>query len=709
MHPAAHVRNFFYLLFRLYYACSPLALGTVLIVATPTFGQETERVLTRAIEVRSLPPSEARKNIPIHLRGTVTFFDGRDAVFFHDESAGTFFRPQPNQVFTPGDIIDVHGITQPGLYIPGIYLSTTVDPPVQVVGKGPLPKPIEARYSDLITGRYHYQQVVLEGVVRSIGPLNEARFSGAPPSARSVMRLAMDGEILEVRAETGQTGAPEIDSLVRVSGLAAGIVNSRRQLVQPYVRIEDWSPIQILEPAVSEAAIPRISGSDMLTYRAAGPADRRARLHGIVTAVISATTVYLRSEGSAFQAKLTDATTLQVGDRIEIIGFTEMDRFSAHLADAKLISRTAGPVPPPVELQIDESIAGTHAGELVAVAARVTDSFRTESGAALTLQRNGRAIQVRGPLPVSWPQVGSSVRVVGICQVESVAGTRYNASPDAIVIRLRDVADLTVLSSPSAWTVRRLAVVLAVLIALVLLGALWITSLKRQVARQTATLQVKIGSEAVLQERQRIAREFHDSLEQELAGLNLRLDAIASRTLEDRARTLLQASRHLVARIQAETRNLISDLRNPAEVAGDLPAALQEVTDRYRDQPGATVRLFLRDTPPRLAARTVHHLRMITAEAVNNAVKHAEPTQVTIELRSQGSELDLTIADDGRGFDPERETRGKAGHFGCVGIRERCRALGGMAQWTSQPGQGTRLKISLPLDASTMDAHPLAT
>lgn len=709
MHPAAHVRNFFHRLSKLYRALPLLALSLSLIVAVQAFAQDVGGVLTRAIEVRSLPPSEARKNIPVHLRGTVTFFDGRDAVFFQDESAGTFFRPLPNQIFAPGDIIEVHGITQPGLYIPGIYLSTTVSPPVQVVGKGPLPEPIEARYSDLITGRYHYQHVVMEGVVRSIGPLNEARFSGAASSARSVMRLAMDGEILEVRVETGQTGAPEIDSLVRVSGLAAGIVNSRRQLVQPYLRIEDWSPIQILEPAVPEANIPRISGSDMLTYRAAGPADRRARLNGIVTAVISATTIYLRSEGSAFQAKLKNATTLQVGDRIEIVGFTEMDRFSAHLADAKLISRAAGPPPPPVELQIDESIAGTHAGELVAVTAQVTDSFRTESGAALTLQRNGRAIQVRGSLPASLPQIGSSIRVVGICQVESITGTRYNASPDAIVIRLRDLSDLTVLASPSPWTVRRLAAVLAVLIALVLLGALWITSLKRQVARQTATLQVKIGSEAVLQERQRIAREFHDSLEQELAGLNLRLDAVASRTLEDRARTLLQASRHLVARIQAETRNLISDLRNPAEVAGDLPAALQEVTDRYRDQPGAIVRLALRDTPPRLAARTVHHLRMITAEAVSNALKHAEPTEVVIELHIKGSELELAIADDGRGFDPEHETRGKAGHFGCVGIRERCRALGGIAHWTSQPNQGTRLKISLPLDASTMDAHPLAT
>lgn len=684
-------------------------IASALVTACMTLvAQDSPKVLTKAIEVRSLPAEEARKGLPVHLRGTVTFFDGRDAVFLQDETAGTFFRPEPNKIFTPGDIIEIHGTTQPGLYVPGLYLSTTVNPAWKVVGHGPLPEPIEARYSDLIAGRYHYQHVAVEGVVRSLTTFDERRINGDGRTARSLMRVAMDGEVLEVRVETGLQTAPAIDSRIRITGLVAGIINSRRQLVAPYLRIEDWSSVQILEPALPEAEVPRISGNEMLTFRMSGPVDRRARLFGTVTAVVSETLAYVRSDQNAFGVGFAQPTSLEVGDRIELMGFTDMDRFSAKVADARLLSREAGPRPLPVELRIDESIAGTHAGDLVAVTAKVTDSFRTESGPGLTLQRGGRALQVRGPLPSTLPAVGSSIRVVGVCQVESSVGTRYNASPDAVVIRLRNPADLSVMESPSPWTVRRLAAVLAVLLATVLLAALWIALLKRQVSRQTAILRVKIGSEAALQERQRIAREFHDSLEQELAGLNLRLDAVASRNMDERGRGLLETSRNLVARIQAETRNLISDLRNPAELAGDLAAALQDIADRHRERPGVEVSMTSAAGLPRLPARTVHHLRMIAGEAVTNALKHGQPTQVALNVQVDQDHLEVSVTDNGRGFDPDTETRGKAGHFGCVGIRERCRALGAKADWFSQPAEGTRFVVTLTLDPASVPTQSLS-
>jgi signal transduction histidine kinase len=91
---------------------------------------------------------------------------------------------------------------------------------------------------------------------------------------------------------------------------------------------------------------------------------------------------------------------------------------------------------------------------------------------------------------------------------------------------------------------------------------------------------------------------------------------------------------------------------------------------------------------------------MIAQESLTNALKHAQATQITLHLSSTSKLLTLRITDNGRGFDPSSETHGKAGHFGCIGIRERVRKIGAEADWQSQPGRGTCVVVTLPHTAS---------
>jgi signal transduction histidine kinase len=93
----------------------------------------------------------------------------------------------------------------------------------------------------------------------------------------------------------------------------------------------------------------------------------------------------------------------------------------------------------------------------------------------------------------------------------------------------------------------------------------------------------------------------------------------------------------------------------------------------------------------------VHHLRMIAQEAVTNALKHAQAKRIEIALHADPERLLLTVADDGCGLLSSDETLGKAGHFGCMGIRERSRSMGAEVAWSSQVDQGTTLSLSLPL------------
>jgi signal transduction histidine kinase len=205
-------------------------------------------------------------------------------------------------------------------------------------------------------------------------------------------------------------------------------------------------------------------------------------------------------------------------------------------------------------------------------------------------------------------------------------------------------------------------------------------------------LEQKVAHQATREERQRIAREFHDTLEQELAGLSIRLDAAATRPLDEKARKLLETSRSLVSRIQSEARNLVSDLRE-IEQAPPLPAALQQLGSRIPE--GIQVILDLSPIAT-LPPHITHDLRMIAQESITNAIKHSTASQITLHLSSTPSLLTLRVTDNGQGFDPQ-ETNGKPGHFGCMGIRERARKIGAEVTWDSVNGQGTSVRLSLPL------------
>lgn len=98
---------------------------------------------------------------------------------------------------------------------------------------------------------------------------------------------------------------------------------------------------------------------------------------------------------------------------------------------------------------------------------------------------------------------------------------------------------------------------------------------------------------------------------------------------------------------------------------------------------------------------------MITREAVTNALKHAHARHIRLAVEVKDGRLRMSIADDGIGFDPEVPRGGRAGHFGCIGIEERCEKLGASARWQSAPDQGTTIEIELTLEepAAASNGH----
>lgn len=641
-------------------------------------------LLTTIGEVRSLSLAEAQQEKEARLTGVVVYVE-RTGVLVQDTTGSTFFRPTEQQMafLEVGDEVEIHGRTQMGRYIAGLGASE-----VRVLRRGQPPPTIPVGHDDVVTARYFYHRVAVEGVVRSIDQKRDW----------TALRLAMGARILEVRfARPPPSNRNFRDARVRIKGISAGSINDQRQLIETFLRIQSWDDIEVLDAPPPADQVPKIAPSELLAFHPNGRPDRRIAVAGVITAVFSDGEIYLEEEGTAFAARLIRPAKLLVGERVELAGFAEVFQFAASVVDAEIRRREPGKVPRPVRVGSPDLLSSSHDTRLVAVEGWVADAFKSPEGYALVLSGKKRTIQALVPGEAKPPAAGTLVRITGICHVELAPSPEFLRHAGAIHLQARSPDDVTVLEALPWWTTRKLIVALAVLAGAILIAVIWNVLLHRQVRHKTAELRESIESEAALEERQRIAQEFHDTLQQDLTGLGLRLDAAATRTFDESGRQIMDVSRNLLTRIQAETKNIVSNLRDPALLDTDLAGILDTLVRHYAGLEGVAVQARFDAQLPRLAGKTHHHVHMMVRESVNNAVKHARATQITVSAVATLDRLVLSVTDNGCGFDAGRETRGKSGHFGCVGIRERARKIGAAVAWHSAIDHGTTVEISLPL------------
>ncbi|KES06611.1 histidine kinase [Streptomyces toyocaensis] len=212
----------------------------------------------------------------------------------------------------------------------------------------------------------------------------------------------------------------------------------------------------------------------------------------------------------------------------------------------------------------------------------------------------------------------------------------------------------------------------------------------------------------VLAERERLAREIHDTLAQGLSSIQLLLRA-AERALPDRpeaaAAHVVQARQAAVGNL-AEARRFVAALTPPALEGTTLAGALERLCATTSAQHPVTVR-FHRAGPPRSLPTAVEvALLRIAQSALSNTVRHARATTGEVTLTHAGDAVRLDVVDDGTGFDPGRlpAPDPAAGGFGIAAMRARARSLGGSLVLESSPGRGTALSARFPVGAPDRDA-----
>jgi signal transduction histidine kinase len=368
------------------------------------------------------------------------------------------------------------------------------------------------------------------------------------------------------------------------------------------------------------------------------------------------------------------------------------------------------PLPAPRWLSGDLLLDRDHDSSLVRIQAHLTDISTEASDQILTLQAGAHGFVarlniLRGPHQDLLP--GSRLELTGVYFAQGGDVTSA-ADIDSFELLLNSPADIVVLERPSWWTLQRLLVAFG-LIAVVLVGAiLWIFTLRRRVNAQTLVIHQKVEREATLEERARIARDIHDTLEQALAGTSFQLNALAGSldNVPQEPLRILDVARSMVRHAQEEARRTVQNLRFLDLEKHDLPTALAQLAAQSGADSPIEILVNVRGTIQGLPSQVESHLLRISQEAITNAIKHSRVKIVRLELEYDAGWLQLTIHDDGCGFEVVHTVPTAAGHFGLLGMRERAEKIGGTLQIQSAPGRGTTIQVRVPLSQPTISKKP---
>jgi signal transduction histidine kinase len=656
-------------------------------------------LLTNAAQVRKLSAAEAAEAIPVHLVGVVIdISEPRErALMIADQTAGIYLLAATN-LFAPyrlGDLVAVEGVTDPGEFAPIVLAQAA-----RKQGTAPLPTPRPVTYKQLITGALDGQWVELSGVVR--------RYTTGPGMPR--LLIAADAGLVPVRLARPPGPDVKEDAEVCLQAVCLYQFNQKRQVLTPVLQVPAGVPVRVEKPAPADPyAVPVRPADSLLQFAPESPSGHRIHVHGVVTYCQPGSAIWVRDQSCGLRAQSDLARDFEPGDVIDVLGFLTFGSSSPTLEHA-IFRKTGATNPPSPLLLTNAAQAFDYEDDLVAVEARLTDIQPGLDGFVFTFDKAGTVFKANLKLParerrrVNW-QPGSELRVAGICSlVHDNAGPVMGIwRPQAFQILLRSPADLEVIKPAPWWTPGHVILLLGVLtVASGLVTGVVVLLARRRVreqARQRAMAEAEFA--AILAERNRVAREIHDTLAQGLVAtsVQLRLARKSAKSATSPPGALdqyLGAAQQLVSSSLEEARNSIWNMRSQVLETGDLASALKGILAQMADGTEVETHFEATGRVRRLAPVIENNLLRIGQEAITNAAKHAKARHIVVDMDFGEKQLRLKVSDDGQGFDPAKPVS-KEGGFGLVGMRERASHLKGELEVRSTPGQGTRLTLTMPL------------
>ena len=442
--------------------------------------------------------------------------------------------------------------------------------------------------------------------------------------------------------------------------------------------------------------------------------SERVRVRGVVLANFPGGSLFVRGEGGAIEVEALSSEVLTVGQKLDMVGFPRPGEIHPILRDTLFRIESSSTSPTPIKLSFDEVAGNDLHGDLVQVEARVADHFHRPSDSTIVLETTAGRFYAKVPHGGVRLEKSSWISLTGICLLQPNIG-KANMGPSSdqkdlsssgytMKLLVRSDADVVVLQGPLWWTIQRIGMIAAAFAVAAAATMIWSFLLRHKVKEQTQIIVAKIENEKVMEERARIARELHDTLEQELIGVTMQLDNASSRlgTAPERARESIDLARAMLRHSRAETRRSVWDLRASLVTRNDLTVTLHEIKNQLEILGGPKFHVHVHAKIPTLPGRMANHFLRVAREAMVNALKHADPSTVSVNLSvtNEKKELRLCVIDDGNGFDPEECPNATDGHFGLSGMQERAGKLCGVLCLRSSHSEGTTVTLTaaLPTD-----------
>jgi signal transduction histidine kinase len=675
-------------------------------------------ILTNVVQIRLLTPNEAQKAFPVKLRGVVTYYDVRaNDLFLQDATAGIYvvLNPESCSKLVAGQSVEIAGTTDVGDFAPVVKARD-----VHVTGHVPLPFPQQVTMNQLFTGKEDSQWIEVDGVVRSATVLADRKY----------LNLAMDGQRLMVSIENlDQSNATEVISkyigtMVRVRGVCYSRYNSLGQFWLPWVAVASLDDVTVERPSSDPPKV--VSIANLARFNSRGYYGNRVKVTGVVTLQKDDGAVFIQDNGRGLCVLLAQSRPLAPGDRIMVSGYTALGDYIPILEDATVEVLGHGQAPTPVAVDLGSLLGSPEKFDYVLVRVQanlvnvisgpaqetlVLEASNTvitagiangQAGGAIKSLRDGSQLALTGifiaQAPLKW--------IPGFIPSREKPGSNpFYFPPDSVQVLLRAPEDIAVLHHPSWWTLARLLWVVGVMMLALLIGFAWVVALDRRVRRQTQIITEKVRREGMMEERDRIAREFHDTLEQELVAITMQLDAIKAQSADasPKEQRHLELARSMSRRSLSEAKRSVWALRSHMLENCNLESALKEVADPLFHETGIEIFIAQTGTPRKLPALTEHNLLRIGQEGLANAFKHSCAKKINVSIAYEPNLVRLSICDDGMGFDLETAGSARRGHFGLLDMRERAEKIGGAFSITSHRGGGTKLVITV---VTTHSASP---
>ena len=688
-----------------------------------TLSAETNPVVRTAAELYGIVSHKGLPGKPFELCVTALSSppERRHAFYAMDESGGVpivDIRRTDDPHFAPGDRIRVSGLVEPRhSTAPEDRLLNANCTNVVVLAHGKVPEPISITAADMERDDFLFH------IVRISGILIGTRMDEIDPQYMQFM-IDCSNQMVFV-ATKNQSFMDCADSVKRLVGATIacdGILCAHagsRIHCRRYISLQGAHSLRMLKPPSDDLfRASAIGDTERLSPEAITALGRR-RARGRVLAVWNGDTVLIRTaSGEPVKASLVTSPP-SVGDCIEAVGYAETDLFHVNLASViwrKAASATPLPDEPVLEVKARDLLVDTNGnrkfdvtyhGKNVRLKGVVQDfTSDGQSGRRIILAEDGYSIAVdcsSAPTAADGLEIGSTVSVTGVCIVDTETWNRHAILPltRGIFIALCAPSDITVLAHPPWWTPFRLMVVIGVLVLLLVAILIWNASLRllsERRGREMYRSQIaQAKAEMKTDERTRLAAELHDHLAQNLTAISYQIAAAErSRTVDTAASAHhLDTASRMLGSCRTELRRCLWDLRSDALDEADVNQAIRKSIEPIAGN--ANVHVEVNAPRAKLSDSSLHATLSILRELASNAVNHGQAKNLRITGELAHGTLQLSVTDDGCGFDTEKAPGMDEGHFGLGGVRERVRRHNGELSIKSAPGKGTTVSITLRL------------